>query len=927
MKKYLSIASMAIAAAFAAACTFVEPELVNDDITPAEPTQEYKLVTVSAENPQTKTAYAGEKTFSWSDEDQISIYCTDATYPANTGFYTFTTETGGSASATFTGSIPATAEIGSVALYPASTGHSYSDSKYHFQVDGEKNYIASHESADVPMYGVNGGTDNFSFTQMTGAVKFTVNNVPDGVDKVKFTFTAASSKLSGSFDVVGSGPYTWNTAKGASEAERSIVRYCPVTSNTFSVYVPYTEGTIWGDNTLLIQDYTGDVVGSTLYNQTNIGAIPVTRNKVTKLATLACDYRSAFGINWSGVAESTNAGNGITKMQATLDENYIYVKMEVDPTKLDTSREKYADLFRFYAGNSSGSTRDWGSDKSSQISEVWAVYKHNITFKHWDETHLSSNLVQLYNDNYCYEIRIARSLSSYISQTSEDIKFGVIIDAIYDDDDGSGRHDLSPSGHIGVIPAAASPMYVIPQLPTPTAVTGSAAIDKTYHETLTETVNPERGLYRHNEYFFTGGSVNKTTVSCESDKTLVLTIFYLQDFIAADHISASAISNIRTILGNVRSAGKKAIVRFAYNNEHHDKDDNPINPREPESLTYIENHITDLADVFSDFKDIIYVVQAGFLGTYGEWYYTTTTGTPLFPMSINVTDNAVTNYSNRAAVIDKLLAKVPEELQIALRTPAYKCYYLHPSCVDGAGSWDVISSWTPADANHRLSFHNDAFLAGEYDMGTFRTSPTTVDRDMWKSQGAWLAVGGETGFVKAEAVNPTYTALEPALQAIKDYHYSYLNDAQSNNEIVKYWVANDIYPIIRKKLGYRLVLNTAQVTGSGWSNGTTLNFKLKISNMGSASVIYPRPCKLVLIHEGSATVLGDMGFDIRDIAPDDSHTYDLNVSLPQDVMTGDKLAIWMPDNAAGLQSNAAYSIRLSNSDVKWENGYNVFYTF
>ena len=933
MKKALLYASMAFVA-LCVACNISELEISIPQEDSNTVPEGYKSVTVSAtkDDAQSKTSYAGEQTFAWSDGDQISVWCTDASVPANTGFYTFTTSTGGSASATFTGTIPGTAVVGDVALYPANASHSYADGKYHFQVAGEKSYIGATQSADIPMYGVNGGSSNFSFTQMTGAVKFTVNNIPAGVTQVKFTFTAATSKLSGSFDVTTSSPYTWSTSSTETASEKAIVRYCPVTSNAFSVYVPYTEGTIWGDNTLLIQDYTGDSVGSTLYTQSNIGAIPVTRNKVTKLSTLSCEYRSAYGVDWSGISPSVNESltyTALKTLKATMDPTYFYILAEVDPTPLDLSNIK-AYYFKIYLGDeSSGSTRYWGAAKSTRLDDAgWTVYNNALAFYNYGAAGYSSNISVL-GSSAIYELRLSRSLSPILSQTENAVNLGIEID--------DTEHNTSAYNHLnggtpyGIIPTYGSSMYEVPQYvaPVSVAVTGAAAIDKTYRETITDTVNPERGMYRHNEYFFTGGSVNKTSVTCEDDMTLALTIFYLQDFIAADHISDAAKTNIRTILGNVRSAGKKAIVRFAYNNEHHNALKEEINPREPIDLAQIKNHIDDLASIFDDYKDIIYVFQAGFLGTYGEWYYTTTSGTPLFPMSINVEANAVTNYSNRAAVIDKLLAKVPSGIQIALRTPAYKCYYLHPDCVDGVGSWDAISAWTPADANHRLSFHNDAFLSGEYDMGTFRTSATTVDRTMWQSQGAWLAIGGETGFVHAEDVDPTYTALEPALQAMKDYRYSYLNDAHSNNEIVKYWVANDIYPIIRKRMGYRLVLNSAKVTGANWNSGTSLNFKLKIANTGSANVIYERPCKLVLIHDGTPTVLKDMAsvYDIRGIQPDGSYTYDFDVTLPQTVYTGDKLAIWMPDKTAGLQGTAAYSIRLSNYDVEWDNGYNVIHTF
>ena len=85
----------------------------------------------------------------------------------------------------------------------------------------------------------------------------------------------------------------------------------------------------------------------------------------------------------------------------------------------------------------------------------------------------------------------------------------------------------------------------------------------------------------------------------------------------------------------------------------------------------------------------------------------------------------------------------------------------------------------------------------------------------------------------------------------------------------------------------------------------------------------------MLLHSnGDADVLVNNMGDIRNIAPsDDYSTLSGSFILPQNIISGDMFAIWLPDNSAGLRSNPAYSIRLANSDVTWTNGYNVLYTF
>ena len=932
MKK--TIFAALLAALTAVSCTLEITPSNNGDQIP----DGYKIVTLSAvQGKETKTAYEGDVTFSWTSGDAISVYCTDASVPANTGFYTFTTD-GSGASATFTGTIPGTAEVGDVALFPASASHAYEGGIYKFNVDADKSFL-SHESADIPMYGAKDGSGNFAFTHLAGAFKLNVDNVPDGVDKVKISFTAASSKMSGQFDITGSGPYTWAPEGGSTEGARTVSRECNVTSNAFTVYFPYTTGTIWGNSTITIKDYTGDVEGSTLFTNDAVGAFPVTRKKVTRLGTLSCEYRSAYGIDWSGISAAETSTGAINKLKATMDGTYFYVYMEIDPSKLDLTHA-YDHGFYFYASTSGDRTSLWSdSSKTSKLlSSVWAAGSGSMGFIHWQGGSIVSSVSNIAG-KAIYEVRIDRSFNSLISQTSTPIKFGVVLDDNYHD----GEHQYSRgTGNYGVIPEAGSAMYSIPQYvePTPSSTVATASsVSKNFRESLTETVNPERGMYRHNEYHFTGGSVNKTSVTCESDMTLTLLIFYLEDFMSSANLSAGALTNIRTILSNVRSQGKKAILRFAYNNEYHVKtgvdpvtgDDiyEDVNPREPETLSYITNHIHDLAGVFEDYKDVIYLVQAGFLGTYGEWYYTTTTGTPLFPMGWSVSGSSIVGFDNRNTVLAKILTEVPNTIQVALRTPFYKRFYLSPDSVD---SWSTISSWDGTDDNSRLSFHNDAFLAGADDLGTFHYyAPSySLDKDMWKSQSPKLAIGGEVAFRSLAKCDPAYYALEPALEAIEEYNYSYLNDASGNNEIIQYWVSRDEYPIIRKAIGYRLVLNNLSITPAGtYASGQIVNFSLKVSNTGSASVIYPRPCKLVLLHGSTPTVLKDLtaAHDVRDITPGSNYTYIFDITLPQNICEGDGLAIWMPDKTAELQSTAAYSIRLSNNDVTWDNGYNVIHTF
>ena len=455
-------------------------------------------------------------------------------------------------------------------------------------------------------------------------------------------------------------------------------------------------------------------------------------------------------------------------------------------------------------------------------------------------------------------------------------------------------------------------MVVLPEIP----VSGGtqSAINLTFTETDGDVVNPERGLYKHVEYKF-NGSIPTTTIG-NYDETLILTIFYLQDFVSSSTLSDAALDKIDSEWAKARQKGKKLIVRFAYN----PKDSTPHEP----SPANILNHLEQLRDKFTKYEDIIYLVQAGFIGTYGEWYYVDDA------FKFTVSGNTVSGYENRQAVVDKMLDVIPSSRQIAVRTSFYKRYYLSPTAIN---NWTSISSWGTS-ANQRIGFYNDGFRGSSNDIGTFKSDE---DRNMWYSQGEWLVCGGESAYAgKDYDGNGTTTVAEKqrwleenaslvdpdaSIAALRQQHFSYLHNSPTNI-LMDYWAGTsdsggnfswggeNKLPEFIKALGYRLVLNSANFTYSALTSGQSVNYSVSIQNKGCARVIYPRPCKLVLIHNGTATALVDNLLDVRSLAPDAAATVvSGSFTLPYTPSSGDQLAIWLPDNAEGLQSTAAYSIQ------------------
>ena len=456
---------------------------------------------------------------------------------------------------------------------------------------------------------------------------------------------------------------------------------------------------------------------------------------------------------------------------------------------------------------------------------------------------------------------------------------------------------------------------------------------KNYTESGSDIKNPERGLYKMVEYKYhkrDGGYTSATTSltdDYDSSNTLVLTQFYLFDYVDSEHINSAGKEYIRSVLSNVRNSGKKAIVRISYNNEH------PSSYHQEPTLDHIKKHISDLKTTFEQYEDVIYLVQAGFMGTYGEWYYTSYFGPSKGGVDYTIhSNNSVTGFENRRAVLKAMLDAIPDSRQIALRTPEYKQCYVHPSNV---ASWSELHEFG-TDTLHRLSFYDDAFLYDSEDMGTFHKP---WQKAMWEQQSAYLITGGEAPYSSTSPSQMEGYTYNNVRSAIFNRHISYLHHDTGHHEhpgststddgslLMRHWHEQGWMPDIKKWLGYRLWMENLKITGTDFSVGSTISVRLKIHNSGAAPVINERPMKLVLIHNGTPVILKDYCGEIRSVKSGTTETFTFDVTMPQSAVSGDKLALWLPDKASGLRSRAEYSIRLANSDVTWSDGYNILYTF
>ena len=412
--------------------------------------------------------------------------------------------------------------------------------------------------------------------------------------------------------------------------------------------------------------------------------------------------------------------------------------------------------------------------------------------------------------------------------------------------------------------------------------------------------NPERGFYAAQEIFKVsskGVSKDVAAANRKNYRTLYLLEFHLIDFVNTS-ISEEYLQTIRTYFQSMRDGGAKCILRFCYSNGMNESD-KPWDADPALTLT----HVAQVKPLIQEFADIIYVVQAGFIGSWGEWYYTD-----------NYTDNAT-----RKTLLEALLDAVPDSRQIELRTPAFKMNLYGYSLADTL----TRATAHTTDVKARLAGHNDCFLASANDQGTYRGNN---DRKYWAAESAYTIMGGETCATSAychcekEGANPGTVA------EMAKYHYSYLNQGYHQG-VLSRWKSEGCFEQLQKRLGYRYVLDKGQFTDSP-AAGAAYRIVLTLHNEGFAPVQNPRDAEFVLTDK-AGKVLGTypLNSDPRYWMPGETVTVDQNLTLPSGISGEVTLWLNLPDPCETLRNNPLYSIRLANKDV-WdeETAYNQLHT-
>ena len=403
--------------------------------------------------------------------------------------------------------------------------------------------------------------------------------------------------------------------------------------------------------------------------------------------------------------------------------------------------------------------------------------------------------------------------------------------------------------------------------------------------------NPERGFYKYSDCNlgtgFTGLSENTLKSYRTNNYSLLFRYFYMKDF-RNSPLSDQALSQFDSDMATLRKSGMKCVLRFAYSSAENEPD---------APLGTILQHLDQLKPYLEKNADVIYVMQAGFIGSWGEWYYTT---------------NNLNTSGARYQVINKLLATLPSSRMIQLRTPAYKQGYIQSTAA--LTEAEAFSGQDKA----RIGHHNDCFLASVTDYGTY-VNPA-VDKTYLSQDCLYVPIGGET--CPPDGIDPADGLT--AYNTMKQLRFSFLN-SDYYTAVNNLWTTDGYMDKIRNELGYRFVLTEGEYTAEV-SPGESFSARITLKNVGFAPLYNARPVELVLKN----TITNDVYMVKLDIEPrlwkpiNDENNIAAAVGIPAGIPLGNyNLYLNMPDGSESLQSNPDYSIRFANKNV-WDasTGYN-----
>lgn len=377
-----------------------------------------------------------------------------------------------------------------------------------------------------------------------------------------------------------------------------------------------------------------------------------------------------------------------------------------------------------------------------------------------------------------------------------------------------------------------------------------------------------------------------------ADQTLVMLMYYLYNY-KTTALSNAILQGFDEDMQILRDHGYKCVLRFAYDWQSKNDAD----------TAYVHQHIQQLKPYLAANADVIYVLETGFVGRWGEWYYSSHFGNQTQQLN-----------AKRRKVVEWMLDACPNNRFLLVRYPMIKAQFLGDTTP--LGSEEAFSN----TARARIGHHNDAFLNEWGNDGTYVSWDEEEDdspevRQYIADETKYVPNGGETN-VEGSSLASVVAVYDTTMAELSRYHWSFCGQEYSE-DVTDRWRANGTFAEMQRRLGYRYQLVSATLPETVPAGGQT-SVSLQIRNTGCAPIYNERHAYLVLRNQYSVFRI-QMETDPRRWLPNGVVTdIDETIEIPSDVPAGTyQLYLHLPDAAATLAEDPRYAVRFANTDV-WD---------
>ena len=438
--------------------------------------------------------------------------------------------------------------------------------------------------------------------------------------------------------------------------------------------------------------------------------------------------------------------------------------------------------------------------------------------------------------------------------------------------------------------------------------------------TLCGLANPERGFrFEQKVGLEDGEKQGKSNRSawrfaeCAADGVTVAQAYcYLNKYCDAP-IPQAKLDALQADFDRARKEGVKFLLRFAYETD--------MSCTKGPTLQRILSHIVELRGIVQRNADVIYALQIGWVGAWGEFH----------------SSRSGIEYDKEASA--KVVKYTMDYMLPANRSTMLRTMQLRENTLSELGI-----------GGERIGLFNDATLADFFDSGTFMgdrnklmkmawdeilgtkfSVPGNPQFDLLCKVGARLPVDGElfwNGHVDVAHQNGI-----AALIRLRRHHYTTLSLVHGNSRfdmnagigpidqwqktpvtgelLASYGIPFDAayfagvpyrsaYEYIRDHLGYRLVAKNCRRVGD--------KVRVTLHNHGFAAPVNPRKAYFAVVSSGGEVKEIPTDFDCRKLEPEQDTVIEASVPTLKD---GERVALWLPDESESIRLRPEYAIRLA----------------